>query len=176
MTDSMQPFSHEPTAEIRIQTVEIPIEAQKQPSEPIPQWGHFITHDPLIKKLINHPDGDRAELMEDFSYQRHNGQVWVAKKGLVFDGASIPRPLWVFSTNPWASDVLPAAIIHDQYCSLGRIGESMYDSGEVHRCFYEMLRCIGVSAARAEARWFAVRKFGPRFKAKIQKDVSEVLR
>jgi hypothetical protein len=50
-------------------------------------------------------------LDQDFSYKRDNGEVITAKKGFVFDFASVPRIFWgiISPTGPLA----PASVIHD---------------------------------------------------------------
>jgi hypothetical protein len=112
-------------------------------------------------------EGNRGELLKDYRYIAPNGDVLVAKAGLLFDGASIPRLFWGLSTNPWADDVIGPATIHDAYCQLGREGVSPIDSDAVHYNFHQGLRAIGVSAFRARARWLAVKTAGPKFKAVV---------
>lgn len=110
-------------------------------------------------------EGNRAVLKTDYRYFSVGGEVLVAKAGLVYDGASIPRVLWGLSTNPWADDVIGPATIHDQYCQLGREGRSPLTSQQVHYNFYLGLRAIGVPEWRARSRWLAVHHRGPRFDA-----------
>lgn len=127
------------------------------------KWGIFPEVEPTIRQIWDSDKKDRVRLEEDFIFVRSDGMVLTARAGLIFDGASIPRLFWGVSTNPFAQDVLPAAIIHDEYCAQGRMGTSPLHSNEVHQVFYESLRCIGVSWWRARARWAAVRYFGPHF-------------
>lgn len=114
---------------------------------------------PLFQRI----EGNRGELLKDYRYISPDNQVLVARAGLLFDGASIPRIFWGLSTNPWADDVIGPATIHDQYCQLGRAGLSPLSSDAVHWNFHQGLRAIGVSAWRARARWMAVRFGGPGF-------------
>ena len=126
------------------------------------EFGYFTSgRIPNFRRI----EGNRGELLSDYSYLTPKGERLTAKAGLLYDGASIPKLLWGFSTNPWADDVIGPATIHDAYCSLGRKGLSPLDSDAVHWNFYLGLRAVGVSAFRARARWLAVRTAGPRFKA-----------
>lgn len=109
-------------------------------------------------------EGNRAVLDTDYKFIEPNGTEHVAKAGLIYDGASIPKLLWGLSTNPWADDVIGPATIHDYYCKLGRLGESPLDSDDVHYLFYLGLKAINVSEWRARARWLAVKLKGPKFK------------
>ena len=114
---------------------------------------------------FRHIEGNRAHLLTDFRYIDPDGKEHVAKAGLEYDGASIPKVFWSVSTDPWSNDVIGPATIHDEYCKEGREGNCKLDSDRVHDLFYLMLRCSGVSYLRARARWFAVKHFGPKFKA-----------
>ena len=138
------------------------------------KWGRFVGEGddyfiPFFRRIAK----NKALLLEDFSFEQVDGVIWTARKGLVFDGASIPKLLWGFSTNPWADDVIGPATIHDFYCKLGREGISPYSSSDVHYTFHQSMRSIGVSAWRARARWSGVKTFGPHFSAHLDKEPSE---
>src|SRR5688500_10816986 len=110
-------------------------------------------------------EGNKAELKSDYRFFTNDGGVLVARAGLIYDGASIPRVLWGLSTNPWADDVIGPATIHDWYCKLGREGRSPLGSQQVHYNFYLGLKAIRVPEWRARARWLAVHHRGPKFSA-----------
>jgi hypothetical protein len=130
-----------------------------------PRYGRFEGE--AVTRWIRDPQRDDRlmELLADLTFVRANGDRWTARRGLIFDGASIPRFLWSLTGSPFDGDYREAAIIHDQYCKDGRAGVSPYDSGTVHRVFYEAQRALGVSAWRARVKWAAVRLGGPHFKA-----------
>lgn len=129
------------------------------------RWGQFLTG--AIPQIHRIP-GNRAILLADYAYQDPDGALHVARAGMVYDGGSIPRPLWGLSTNPWADDVLGPATIHDWYCQLGRDhGASPIPSDRAHYLFYLSLRSIDVAEWRARARWMSVRTLGPRFKGQV---------
>lgn len=62
------------------------------------------------------PDRDMA-LLEDFSYTDPSGKTWLAPRGSVVNGASIPRPLWAAVGSPYTDDYRRASIVHDVACA-----------------------------------------------------------
>jgi hypothetical protein len=131
-------------------------------------WGRFLDgegthHIPNFRRI----DGNKALLLDDYRFERASGVIWTARKGLIYDGGSIPKLLWGLSTNPWADDIIGPATIHDYYCKLGRERASPYSSSDVHYCFYDGLRVINVSASRARTRWLSVKTFGPKFRKQV---------
>jgi hypothetical protein len=134
------------------------------------KWGCFPVARPSIDLL---EDNERALLIAPFVFVRpalgtRPVQFWIALPNLEFDGES---KRWWMAAIPgmkgrYEGPGRLAAVIHDEYCARGRDRlDSPYDSGEVHRVYYESARCAGLAAFRAESRWFGVRKFGPQFKA-----------
>lgn len=110
--------------------------------------------------------GNVAKLNANFVFIDKHGKEHKARAGMIYDGGSTPRLTRSISAGPWDDDIIGAATIHDQYCQDGRKGESPLDSGQVHRLFYEILKCAGVPEWRARSRYIAVYIAGPRFKAK----------
>lgn len=110
-------------------------------------------------------DGRLMVLRSEFRYvDLRRELVWVALPGLIFDGASIPRAAWSIIGGPFAGKHRRAALLHDQYCQLGRAGKSPYPSSLVHAVFYDMLLVEGTPRWRAVLVAGAARLFGPRFK------------
>jgi hypothetical protein len=134
------------------------------------QYGFFL--DGKIPKMDRLP-GNVAVLEKDFRFLGRDGYLHVAKEGLIYDGASIPRLLWGLSTNPWADDVIGPATIHDWYCKLGRECRSPFDSQTVHYNFYLGLKAIRVPEWRARVRWLAVHHWGPKFTALTSSSTKE---
>ena len=126
------------------------------------EWGEFPTGAiPDFSRI----KGNKGRLNTNYTFVDKNGKAHTAFAGMIYDGGSVPKALWGISTNPWADDIVGPATIHDKYCQEGRAGVSELDSGQVHRLFYEMERCIGVPEWRARPRYIGVYLRGPRFKA-----------
>lgn len=97
-------------------------------------------------------------LLAEIAFVDDTGIRWVARPGLIFDGASIPRALWRVIGSPFTGDYRDAAVIHDQACK-----DRTAASTVVHQVFYQAMRCLGVGRVRASVMYLAVRLFGPRF-------------
>jgi len=86
-------------------------------------------------------DERRMRLLEDFAYIDTKGKTWLAPKGSVTDGASIPRALWTIAGAPYEGQYREAAVIHDVYCET-----KSEPHQDVLRVFYYANRAAGVSA------------------------------
>jgi hypothetical protein len=103
-------------------------------------------------------DGRNMTLREDFAYVDAQDRRWVAPRGSVVNGASIPGGFWSFIGGPFEGKYRNASVVHDVGC------EEMTASWEdVHRTFYEACRCGGVDETTAKMLYFAVYHFGPRW-------------
>ena len=87
---------------------------------------------PLIVKFL---DGRMWELMDDFEYDRPNGEIIKVPKGFKFDFASIPRPFWGWIGSP-TGEYGPAALVHDFLCVTKPCKQSKIDY-----IFYEAM-CV----------------------------------
>ena len=104
------------------------------------------------------PDGRNMQLTQRFAYIDPRGKEWIAPKGAVINGASIPGSLWSVVGGPYEGQYRHASVIHDVGC------EDMTSKWEdVHFMFYEACRCGGVSEAKAKTMYYAVYNFGPRW-------------
>lgn len=83
--------------------------------------------------------------------------------GFESDGASVPRFLW--NIYPPFGKYLEAAVIHDWFCVLGHAGTSPISSQDAARLFLEIMDSMEISWWRRFKMYWAVRAFGPRFKA-----------
>lgn len=120
-------------------------------------WGYFtgpvqvkwISDDPRLMIVIN----------MDVVYVDRCGFRWIADIGRVINGASVP---WFFRRvfPAYVGLYRRATVIHDVACR-----RQDRSSKDVHRMFYEAMRCDGVGAVQAWIMWAAVRVFGPRFAA-----------
>lgn len=117
--------------------------------------GRFIGEADL--RLLS--DGRSMQLLEDLKFSDASGQVWMARRGDIIDGASIPRFFWRFIGPPFVGKYRRASIIHDVYCN-----SEVVDSPKVHEMFWEAMRADQTPIIQAVLMWLAVRLFGPRFK------------
>lgn len=117
-------------------------------------WGSFPVA-PSAKLLA---EGRNLELLEDFIYVDPRKKAWVAPKGTVVNGASIPQALWSIVGGPLEGQYRNASIVHDIECV-----RMIHSWQEVHYMFYEACRCGGVDESRAKLLYAAVYHFGPRW-------------
>jgi hypothetical protein len=117
-------------------------------------WGHYVGQ----VKLQLDPNGRDATLLENFVYIDPEGRTWGAPAGWKVDGASIPQAFWTFIGGPWEGKYRDASVIHDVACD-----QRNQPWKEVHRTFYEAMRCSGVEDWRAKVMYYAVYHFGPRW-------------
>ena len=101
-------------------------------------------------------DGRTVKLEEDFSFTDKSGKVWIAKKGRIVDGSSIPRVFWSMIGSPFVGLHRFASIIHDVYC---------VDKNEphqaVHQMYFDACLCAGVNKTKAKLMYSAVKLGGP---------------
>jgi hypothetical protein len=86
--------------------------------------------------------------------------------GFISDGASVPRLMW--SIYPPFGRYLEAAVVHDYYCELGRMGKSPIDSVAAAKLFLEAMEVCGVSKWKRTKMYWAVRLGGPKFNARLR--------
>jgi hypothetical protein len=102
------------------------------------------------------PGGRLMILVEPFGYVDPDCVEWSAPKGLITDGASIPRFLWTITGGPFEGYYRTASIIHDVYC----ITKSR-PYQQVHKVFYNASRAAGEFHAKAWIMYEGVLRFGP---------------
>lgn len=104
-------------------------------------------------------DGGRTmTLLQPFEYEDPKGNRWVAPKGSVIDGASIPRFAWSFIGGPFEGLYRNASVIHDVACV-----QRTKPWNLVHETFYLGMLTSGVDATKAKVMYAAVYHFGPRW-------------
>lgn len=103
-------------------------------------------------------DGRKMRLLEDFSFIDSRQHQWIAPKGSVIDGASIPREMWSMTGSPFVGRYRRASVIHDVACV-----ERTQSHELVHRMFYEAMLHDGVAKGKARIMYIAVRDLGPRW-------------
>ena len=120
-------------------------------------YGKF--HGDVVARWLRHVVDDRnMELLEDFACTDPSGKKWVAPRGSVVDGASIPAALWSTIGPPFVGDYRRASVIHDVACE-----EKQETHQAVHLAFYYAMRADGVGWVKANMMYQAVKRFGPRW-------------
>ena len=129
------------------------------PSRTVTSWGDCKA--PVDLRLD--AGGRRATLLQDVVYTDKKGRSWLAPKGWVVDGASIPRPFWAVIGGPWEGRYRFASVIHDVACD-----QKNRPWDEAARMFYEAMRCSGVRNRKAKVNarcrlqiWAALACAGP---------------
>lgn len=107
-------------------------------------------------------DGRTMTLVSDFIYTDPINKKWVAPKGLIIDGASIPQAVWSIIGSPYTDKYRDASIIHDAACK-----EKKEPWQSVHKMFYDAMLTSGVEQWRASVMYWAVYHGGPRWKYSI---------
>jgi hypothetical protein len=102
--------------------------------------------------------GRKMRLLEDTRYIDPKGMVWLAPKGWSIDGASIPQAFWCTVGGPFEDNYRNASVFHDVACD-----QRTAHWQDVHRMFYNGMRCSGVSDKKAKVMYAAVYRFGPRW-------------
>jgi hypothetical protein len=115
--------------------------------------------EPSFKVKTNAEGRPTFVLLEDFSFTDPNGFKWETPEGWEVDGASIPQLAWSFVGGPMSGKYIHASIIHDRYCD-----EKNRTAHDTHRNFYYGMKANGVSEAKANFMYLAVRTFGPSWK------------
>lgn len=120
-------------------------------------YGKFT--DSIKVEWLRGIDNNRnMRLLNDVSYFDPNGKEWIAPKGYVTDGASIPKVFWSLVGGPFDDQYREAALIHDVYCD-----SKSQPWQDVHRVFYYANRAAGVSEFKSKVLYYAVRFGGPRW-------------
>lgn len=125
-------------------------------------WGKFKPYAPASQRLLfsskkspieacwlHDVDEDRdMVLLNSLQFVDSRNYSWVAKKGLIIDGATIPKLFWNTIGPPYVGTYRNASVVHDAYCEDHvRTGEQAWwaklhhrDSHAVHQMFYEAMR------------------------------------
>jgi hypothetical protein len=125
-----------------------------------PEWGTFGP-----PPEIEIGAGSQIDILKsEFLFTEQAGREWKARKGLHWDGASIPRVLWSLVGSPKTGCYRWASIVHDEvYRNRGEYvgrGVSRKDADEM---FYKACRAKGVGRAKAATMYYALRWFGDRW-------------
>lgn len=97
-------------------------------------------------------------LLQPFEFIDPKGNHWLAPKGSVVDGASIPQFAWSVIGGPFEGLYRSASVIHDVACD-----KKSKPWNLVHEVFYQAMIASGVNLTKAKIMYAAVYHFGPRW-------------
>ena len=102
------------------------------------------------------PYSPKIKLVSDLIYccKRYE-KTFVAERGFICDGASIPRIFWTVMGHPFDYRWRSASILHDWFYRRGGVTRKQAD-----KIFYDGLRYKGVRKTKAWAMYLAVRVGG----------------
>ena len=112
--------------------------------------------------------GRKAKLLETLIFTDPKGEKWVAPKGHIIDGASIPVVFQPFIGTPYGGNYVMASIIHDVACD-----NKKRSWEEVHKTFHYAMLSSGVSIGKANLMYEGVYKGGPRWGEDVEKPLTE---
>lgn len=118
--------------------------------------GRFDPKEPTVTFL---EQGRKVRLESKFDFIHEDWEPWPVPPGTIVDGASIPQPFWSVIGGPFEGRYRNASIVHDYYCD-----HKVRPWRDVHRMFYEGMLSGGVGAAKAKIMYYAVYRFGPRWR------------
>lgn len=103
---------------------------------------------------LNQPGGSNRDmkLLEDFWYDDPKSGRWLAPKGSVINGASIPQALWSSIGSPYTDNYRRASIVHDVACDDPKVKRE--DADEM---FYFACLAGGCSLLQAKMLYAGVR-------------------
>ena len=94
----------------------------------------------------------------DKAFRFKGSDIWAVRAKYPTDGASIPKFAQDVIGKPFDPSYLPAAVIHDNYCT-----HKVRSFLATHRAFYEMLRALGISEQKAKIMYAGVLIGGPKW-------------
>ncbi len=121
--------------------------------------GRFAT--PLRVEYLDR--GESARVLEDFAFVDCNGRRWITPKDFIFDGASVPRPLWPTCGPPlYGPNVFIGAVHDPRYrfadCTKAEADMLLWDvallaghSEEIAAAIYEGVHLFGFEAWNSNA-------------------------
>lgn len=136
-------------------------------SEPPPKPGGGFTPELITLKEV--PGSDLKELDDEkLVFVDAAGVEWLAPKGTLTDGISVPRLLLWLTDGRFAKESLKAAVVHDAHSQSDNETRTpdQYRTKPwkaVHRMFYEACIAGGTSPLRAKILFAGVWLGGPRW-------------
>ena len=115
--------------------------------------------------VVQWPAGDtsgrRLQLLADFTFIDDRGKQWLAPKGHVANGSSVPPLFRALFGQPFDGPWRRASMVHDY--ATRSLAEPWR---EVHRMFYDAAVAAGVSEADARLMYLAIYAQGPRWEVR----------
>jgi len=100
----------------------------------------------VVLEVVNDIEFDhKLRLLEDFSFQDADGKVWLAPKGGIVDGTSVPRGLRAIPGLPFEGDYRKASVVHDF-----QVRAKTQPWREVHRMLYRASLVEGLNEPEAK--------------------------
>lgn len=106
------------------------------------------------KTILERIDSKNYKINSNLSFENNDFKVTV-KKGLVTDGASIPRIFWSIIGCPSNGKYVGSAIIHD-----GLYMSEIISRKDADKIFLDMLKHNGIGYIKRNLMYFAVRLGG----------------
>jgi hypothetical protein len=103
----------------------------------------------------------KLRLLDDFAFRDESGRVWLAPKGGVLEGWSVPRVLQALPGLPQESEYRKSSALHDYY-SNARAGGWQ----DAHRMLYSASLAEGIAPSEARMLFMAVYASGWRWENK----------
>ena len=120
----------------------------------------------VVTRWLEQDGVDRdMELLQNFEYVDPNGKHWIAPRGAIVNGASIPQPLWIFG-SPYTGDYRRASVIHDYFCDVRTEPWRL-----VHRMFLDAAIDGGLSELSAKTMYSGIMLGGPRWELRSTKNI-----
>jgi hypothetical protein len=114
-----------------------------------------------VEWLDDDPFIPRMRLLEDFGFQDARGKSWVAQKGSVLDGRSLPLVFRDMFGSAFQGSYRKTSVLYDHYC------HAMSEQWpEVHRMFYAASIAEGVDETEARLMYMALYAGGLRWEMK----------
>ncbi|MDE8652514.1 DUF1353 domain-containing protein [Novosphingobium album (ex Liu et al. 2023)] len=112
-------------------------------------------------------DGRSGRLLEPIRYVTQAGVEWPVPQDAWLDGASIPRAFWSIIGGPYEGRYREPSVVHDHYCIVKSRGWK-----DTHRMFHEAMLCREVPALKARLMFYAVYRFGPRWRLGVEAEAA----
>ena len=109
----------------------------------------------------------KVRLLETLTFTQPNGKKWIAPKGHVVDGASIPIIAQPLVGTPYGGKYVMASVIHDVACD-----EKKETWQNAHKAFHYAMLASGVQKFKADKMYKAVYFGGPRWGKDAEKALS----
>ena len=106
------------------------------------------------KTILERISSKEYMLKSSLTYENEEFKVTI-KKGLITDGASIPKAFWSIIGCPLSGKYVGSALIHD-----GLYGSHLLSKEESDRLFLDMMKHNGVGAIKRNLMYWAVKVGG----------------